>query len=58
MKKPQSALFPNRRAQGRRWVGGGGAWRVGEDREEREREIDRKWINLRERRSKTNRSGV
>jgi hypothetical protein len=31
---------------------------VGEDREEREREIDRKWINLRERRSKTNRSGV
>jgi hypothetical protein len=31
---------------------------VGEDREEREREIDGKMINLRERRSKNNRSGV
>jgi hypothetical protein len=31
---------------------------VGEDREEREREIDGKRINLRERRSKNNRSGV
>jgi hypothetical protein len=42
-------------AQGRRV--GGGAWRVGEDRE-REREIDGKMINLRERRSKNNISEV
>jgi hypothetical protein len=31
---------------------------MGEDREEREREIDGNMINLRERRSKNNRSGV
>jgi hypothetical protein len=42
----------------RKKMGRGGAWRVGEDREEREREIDGKGINLRERRSKNNRSGV
>jgi hypothetical protein len=42
----------------RKKMGRGGTWRVGEDREGREREIDEKGINLRERMSKNNRSGV
>jgi hypothetical protein len=39
-------------------MGGGGVWCVGEDREESEREIDGKGINLRQYRSKNNRSEV